>query len=127
MDDIKKQIIDTVSDMLAEGMNADGITVREITARLKTSVSAINYHFGNKENLMRLVVKHHIDGVIAKVPGLLLKMEGLDAREKLRRVVKLTADYLARFPSVSRISILSDLEGDMGETTPLAPSRPTSR
>lgn len=109
MEDIKEKIISTVSEMLSSGMNAEEITVREITSRMGISVSTVNYHFGSKDNLMRIVIKKHIDGVIAKVPELLNQMDGLPVKEKLCRMVKLTADYLVKFPSVSRISILSDL------------------
>jgi len=115
MDAIKEKIITTVSEMLTEGMSAEEITVREITARLGTSVSTINYHFGSKDNLMRIVIKKHIDGVIARVPELLGQMEDLPVKEKLCRMVKLTADYLVKFPSISRISILSDLEDGHGK------------
>lgn len=115
MEDIKDKIIVTVSEMLTEGMSAEEITVREITSRMGISVSTINYHFGSKDDLMRIVIKKHIDDVIAKAPEFLGKMDGLPTREKLCRMVKLTADYLVGFPSVSRISILSDLEDGHGK------------
>lgn len=114
MEEIKEKIIATVSEMLSGGMSAEDVTVREITSRLGISVSTINYHFGSKDNLMRIVVKKNIDGIIAMVPVVLREMDGLSAREQLRRMVKLTADYLVKFESVSRISILSDLQDGHG-------------
>lgn len=115
MKDIKENIIDTVSEILKEKVSAEEITVREITARMGISVSTINYHFGSKDNLMRIVVKKHIDSIIAQVPELLTQMEELPVKEKLCRMVKLTSDYLVKFSSVSRISILSDLEDGYGK------------
>jgi len=115
MEDIKEKIISTVSEMLAGGMSAEEITVREITSRMGISVSTVNYHFQSKDNLMRIVIKKHIDGVIARVPEVMRQMDGLGVREKLCRMVKLTADYLVHFPSVSRISIMSDLEDGHGK------------
>jgi|GEM_PF-628051 len=115
MEDIKQKIIAEVSEMLESGMAAEEVTVREITKRLGISVSTINYHFGSKDALMNQVIKMHIDKVIAKVPGTVLAMEGIPPREKLLKLVKYTAGYLAKSPSVSRISILNDLKSGFGK------------
>ncbi len=58
--DTKRLLIDATKDILCE---KGSFTVKDITERAFTNVAAINYHFGDKNNLIRIAIGELIDGV----------------------------------------------------------------
>lgn len=114
MSDVKDKIVALVIDMLNQGMSPDEVTVRQITNQLGISVSTINYHFENKDNLMRVVTGLFVDNIRAMLMDSMMAMEDLAPRERLKRITKDTADYLVEYASVARQVILADISGDAG-------------
>ena len=56
--DTKRLLIDTTKVLLCE---KGSFTVKEISQRAFTNVAAINYHFGDKNNLVRIAISEMID------------------------------------------------------------------
>lgn len=86
--------------------NMNEITTRMIAEKAGVGVGLINYHFHTKDNLVELCVQSIISDVVQRFrPNL---EAGLEPRERLKKAVKLVADFLADNPSLSRISVLAD-------------------
>ncbi len=56
-DDTRARIIDAAEVMFADH-GYDGTSLRGIMAKAGVSISLINYHFGNKEGLLRAIFEH---------------------------------------------------------------------
>lgn len=113
----EKLILATVSLIREDEQN---ISVRKIVQRAGVGVGLVNYYFQCKENLVNIAVQRIVDEVIAKVPALVQKTEGTP-QEKLKLVIAKTLDYLDAHPSVSRLSILRDMQdGNSRDNTQLS-------
>lgn len=64
-----------------------GVTVREICARAKASLSALNYHFRDKEGLYRAVLESAV-AADALTPEILAELEALSPRQALLFVIQ---------------------------------------
>jgi len=63
----KQRLLDAATKIFAE----DGLRqakTRDIVARAKTNLAAVNYHFGGKEALYTAVVRHHAERALAEHP-----------------------------------------------------------
>ena len=90
MDDTRQDLLDAAGPFFAErGFRAT--TVRDICVAAKANQAAINYHFGDKENLYIECVRHAGQVCMARVP-LPVWPEGTSAREKLRDFVRMFAN-----------------------------------
>jgi AcrR family transcriptional regulator len=89
MDDTRQQLLDAAGPLFAErGYRAT--TVRDICEAAQANQAAINYHFGDKENLYIECVRHAGRVCSARVP-LPAWSEGTSARAKLRDFVRMFA------------------------------------
>ena len=52
-----KAIFDAARELLIEAKTLDEVTVRKIALRVGTSHTAINYHFGSRDRLIRRVME----------------------------------------------------------------------
>lgn len=59
MQDTKKRILQVAERLFLE-KGIEGASLRTITTEAKTNISAINYHFGGKENLVQEVFKKYL-------------------------------------------------------------------
>jgi AcrR family transcriptional regulator len=60
----KQRLLDVTERLCAE-RGFEAVSVRDITGAAEANVAAVNYHFGSRENLIRLVVTHQM-GPVAK-------------------------------------------------------------
>ena len=113
---IKERIIAVTVGLIAK---SDGdvasVRIQDIADGAEVGVGLINYHFQTKENLIELCVERMIASVIS---GFEPTRTGADhastgtkasIAEKLEVSVKAVFDFLVKNPSVSRISILTDM------------------
>ena len=63
--DHKEIIIRAATELIEErGEQISDITVREISKRAHVGLGLINYHFGNKDNLIAICVERVINGIV---------------------------------------------------------------
>lgn len=111
--DIKNQIIEATIALIEEnGSNTDSITIQNICERVGIGSGLVNYHFQTKENLIAQCVQKIIGGVIGKHGAVYQSLKEMTPEQKLRFMAKSTFSYLMSHKNISRISILTDLEGD---------------
>lgn len=82
--DTRERLLQAMEELLAERPDHD-ITVRSITARAKTNVASIGYHFGGKDELVLATLRRVIDRVSQDRRAAL---EALDPDADLEAVVR---------------------------------------
>lgn len=92
--------------------DVDKVTIREITRVSGVSVGLINYHFGNKNNLITVCTQRIISEVITAFKPDMEVGNGLGIYEAGKVRLKLAACQVFYFlftnPSISKISIMND-------------------
>ena len=117
----KDELIEITTSLINENNgDVDKVTIRDITSRSGVSVGLINYHFGNKDNLIAECVQRIINGIIKSFRPNLKVDEGLSPFEAGKARIIGTAcevfEFLFANPSISRVSILNDHANYTGHT-----------
>ena len=117
----KEELINVTISLINEnGGDIDKVTIRDITSRSGVSVGLINYHFGNKDNLITECVQSIITGIIKSFKPRVVTIEGLSPFEAGKARIINTAcevfDFLFANQSISKISILNDHAHYTGNT-----------
>ena len=86
-DETRRQLLEAAGEVFAECGFRDA-TVREICRRAGANVAAVNYHFGDKENLYLEVLRYAQSRAFARYPLLLNVAADAPPKEKLRAYVK---------------------------------------
>src|ERR1041385_1388783 len=73
--DTRSRILDVAEELFGE-QGLDRVSIRDITAKAKVNLAAINYHFGSKEDLIAAVFERRV------VPVNEARLAALDAVEK---------------------------------------------
>lgn len=108
--DSKEAIIQATIELIEQkGDNLDSITVRDIAKKAGVGLGLVNYHFGNKDNLVELCVERIINGIVERFQGIREDTRDLAPFEKLARLGNMTFDFLFEHYAVSRISVLTDM------------------
>jgi TetR/AcrR family transcriptional regulator, regulator of cefoperazone and chloramphenicol sensitivity len=82
----REHLLEAAADVFAEvGFRA--ATVREICQRARANIAAVNYHFGDKEQLYRTVLQETYRAAIAKYPADLGLAPRATPEERLRAFV----------------------------------------
>ncbi|PJI09227.1 MULTISPECIES: TetR/AcrR family transcriptional regulator [Clostridium] len=104
----KEKIIEVTIDLI---QNANGeihkITTRAIAKQAGIGVGLVNYHFESKNKLIEICVQRIISDVIRSFKPKI--NNELDSIDRIKKVTKMVADFLIQNPSVSKISILGDM------------------
>lgn len=100
----KERILGATVEILAETDEVDSITVRQIADRAEVGIGSINYHYRSKENLLNEAVVS-LMGDQAAVWYEPQEEAGIDPVERLKMLLKDTADIAFRYPKLSRITI----------------------
>ena len=109
----KEELIEITTNLINENHgDVDKVTIRDITQRSGVSVGLINYHFGNKDNLISICVDRIISHVVQSFKPNLEIGKDINPFEagKLRLInaASQVFDFFFKYPSISRISIISD-------------------
>ena len=110
--DVKEKIIHATTELIEQsGGDIKTITTRTIAEKSGVALGLINYHFGNKDNLIALCVQRIINQVLMQfAPDKTdyTKADGLTDKERLISFATQTFDFLYANYSIVKISILSD-------------------
>lgn len=94
--DTKSKIFQAAIDIV--GLKGE-VTIKEITEKAGVNIAAINYHFGNKNNLLREVENYYTD-LLYKMQQEILINENLSPSEKLVQWAKGLVDFMFKYPAL---------------------------
>jgi len=103
----KQRLLEAAESLFAE-RGFDAVSVRDITKLAGANVAAVNYHFGDRENLISLVITRHMEPVNDER---LARLESVDRKGSGKAVVPLEEliEALVRpLASVTRKTALPD-------------------
>lgn len=108
--DSREAIIQAATSLIEENSaHPENITVREICKRADVGLGLVNYHFGNKDQLIEQCVEWMINGIIENFQRIRVETDALPPFEKLENLGNMTLDFLFAHKAISKISILSDM------------------
>lgn len=110
MDNKEAMIQATIALIEEKGEDLREITVREICKRANVGLGLVNYHFGNKDQLISLCVERIVNGVVERFQNIREETEGFTPFEKLEHLGNMTLNFLFEHYAVSRISVLTDMQ-----------------
>ena len=106
--DVKNNIIEVTTELI-EAYEGDTkkITARMIAQKANVALGLINYHFGNKENLITICVQRVIGKVII---GASIQKPYDTERERMTAWAVYVFDFLFEYPAIARLSILGEFQ-----------------
>lgn len=110
MDNKEKIIKATIALIGEKGEQINSITVREICRKADVGLGLVNYYFENKDKLISCCVEKIINGIVEKFALIREQTKNLTPFEKLDHLGNMTLDFLFDHYTVSKISILSDMQ-----------------
>ncbi len=96
LSDTKGRILQAAIDIV--GLKGE-VTIKEITEKAGVNIAAINYHFGNKNNLLREVENYYTD-LLYKMQQEILIDDKMSPSEKLIRWAKGLVDFMFMYPAL---------------------------
>lgn len=110
--DPKEKILTAAIELMSQ---KGEITVREVTEKAGVNVAAINYHFGNKNNLLKMVEEHFANVLYEYQAGL---FEGNDKtpKEKIIDWAHGLMEYMLKFPAI--VPLIVSLANDNRDYSP---------
>lgn len=94
--DTRSKIIQSAIDIV--GSKGD-VTIREITDRAGVNIASINYHFGNKNNLLK-EVENHYSTLLYDMQYRILISEELSPYDKILQWTKTLSDFISQSPAL---------------------------
>lgn len=83
----KERILNSTERLLAEH-GFSGVSVRKISQDATANIAAVNYHFGNKSELIKCVLERRLNHLFAVRQAMLDKLKKDDSKYELRAVLK---------------------------------------
>ncbi len=100
-EEIKRKLIENTKILLKHNAS---ITIKDIAEASYVNIASVNYHFGSKEKLIRIVLEEIIDNLKVYVTNEIINIHNQPIEEKLEIVI----NYLYNF-SVENIGLLNYL------------------
>jgi len=94
--DTRSKILESAIDMV--GLKGD-VTIRELTDMAGVNVASINYHFGNKDNLLKEVEDYYSTSLY-NVQYDILTSEKLSPYDKILEWAKSLASFISHYPAL---------------------------
>lgn len=110
MDNREAIIQATIALIEEKGEQLNTITVREICKKANVGLGLVNYYFENKDNLISFCVEKIINGIVEKFAAIREQTKNFSPFEKLDYLGNMTLDFLFDHYTVSKISIMTDMQ-----------------
>jgi len=115
-DDTRQRLLEAAGEVFAEH-GFRNATIQEICRRAKANIAAVNYHFGDKEQLYSAVLEYAESCTLTEFPPTTASERGLSAEDRLRNHVR---GFLLRILDEGRSAWFGKLvTREMAEPTPL--------
>jgi len=98
----RRRIIETASAMMAEN-GPDGVSMRELSLRLKITKPVIYYYFKDKDALIKAAFKEgtkHFDEVLVEINDPALTLE-----QRLTRIFSKHLEFIKRYPDMPKCAL----------------------
>ncbi|AYE34673.1 TetR/AcrR family transcriptional regulator [Clostridium septicum] len=112
MNETKELILKNTIELISKKGDA---TIREIAEKAKVNVASINYHFGNKNNLLK-EVESYFSETLYRVQNNVLENPNLDAEEKIIQWALELMEFMFKYPSI--VSLISKLVNEENAYSP---------
>ncbi len=99
--DTRTKILQTTIDIV--GLKGE-VTIREITEKAGVNVAAINYHFGNKNNLLKEVENYYSD-LLYTSQEKILKDDTSSPKEILLNRARNLINYMFSYPALIKLIV----------------------
>ena len=100
---MKKVILDTKNKILESAIEIVGlkgdVTVRELADLAEVNIASINYHFGNKKNLLKEVEKHYSTSLYNLQYNILTSRD-LSPYDKILNWSKSLSGFITQYPAL---------------------------
>ena len=84
----KERILNTTEELISD-KGFSSISLRTISSKAKTNLAAVNYHFGNKEKLIEMMLERRLNNLFELRVNLLDKLEsGSDKPCNLKQILE---------------------------------------
>lgn len=83
----KERILNTTEQLISE-KGFSSISLRTISTHAKTNLAAVNYHFGNKEKLIEMMLERRLDNLFQLRTTMLDKLESDSNHHDLRGILE---------------------------------------
>lgn len=100
-EEIKRKLIDNTKILLKQ---KSSITIKEIAEASYVNIASVNYHFGSKEKLMRVVLEEVIDDLKIYITEEIINIHNQSIEQTLEVII----NYLYNF-SIENIGLLNYL------------------
>ena len=111
MDNHKEAILQATMALIEEkGEHVQEITIREICKKAGVGLGLVHYYFENKDALIEQCIARMISGMVKRFQDIREKTEGVCPFEKLEYLGNMTLDFLFEHHTISKISILADMQ-----------------
>jgi AcrR family transcriptional regulator len=104
----RNRILEATIALLLETRDISALTVRTIAKKADVGIGLVNYHFGDKESLVREAARLFIARQIIKGYGD-RPPEAATLRGRIAALFSGPIGFLSEFPRLSRISVIYDL------------------
>lgn len=104
--DTKSKILQSAIDIV--GSKGD-VTIREITDKAGVNIAAINYHFGNKNNLLK-EVENHYSTLLYDMQYGILTSEELSPYDKILQWTKTLSSFISQSPALMGLIVSLTVE-----------------
>lgn len=120
---VKEAIVRATTELINEyDGDISKVTARAIAEKANVSLGLINYHFGNKDNLILVCTQKIILGVVTSFkPAAGSNIQTM--QEKLCVVGKQVFDFLYKNEAISQVAILGDMESPSSNNNTLMTMR----
>lgn len=112
MNETKEVILKTTIELISK---KGDVTIREISEKAEVNVASINYHFGNKNNLLK-EVENYFSETLYKIQKDILDDSTIDGEEKIILWALKLMEFMFKYPTI--VSLISKLVNEESTYNP---------